>query len=331
MKKHFSLLLSLFAIVLLLPQCKKEKTVEVYFTSSSATATRGGGVSVTTIEFSEPTNDVVELDLQSIGTDPLHFGSYNDVFLLDDSAKCQATIDNNAFIDTTGHLKIGYGVKKVTITFTPQFDNFPHAEANYKIKITAAKNAIVRSGSNEFSYHISEAAAVYNFSSQIAYNGLEHANKFNSDTICVDTIMQRAGYFTLGNYTYTKQANGKFHLELNYNFASGNTHVPYIQITVNDLSPFAYGINNFDCSNVSILYTPPVSCGQTGTNVVAPNLTGSFTTCNNQATGYPNTSPEYGKYITLTGNMNLGGAVNVDGANGTISLSGTLNSDFIVY
>ncbi len=327
LKLNTVLLLFIVLIILATNSCKKETTPQVYFTTSSATVNRGDQPTVVTVELSQAVDKNVEITFESIGNTPIRFGSYNQIFMLDDSEKCEVTIDNAAFIDTMGHVKLAIGTKSFNLTFTPQFDQFAHAAAQYGIKMTQATNATIRSGSDVFNYNINYADVQNIFSSTVIFTNNEHVNVSPSPSdSCVDATQLRSGTFKLAGNSYKKNVNGNYDLTVTYTYQAGSTKVNSFNVTYNDLPAFALNGNNFGCSNsnVTVSYTAPDVCG-VGTIPVEYNCSNGINATGQHIMQYsPDPSPVYGPYYIFFGNISIGGP-------NQLSISGNFDSSFFHY
>lgn len=345
--KNSVLILSvvLFSVLLSVSGCKKEKTPEVYFTSSSATGTVGGSTYVLTMEFSETTTSNVELDFQSVGRSFASFGSYNQRFALDDSEKCNVTIDNAAFIDSAGHIKIGYGVKKVTFTFTAQYDNFPHTAAEYIVKISNAKNAVIRQGSDVFTYSIGAKTEDNMFQSSIYYTGYEHESWRYADTLIyfdttlhqnvliefnvhyIDTMLKKSATYNLGSFTFNKiNSVPQYDLVLNYLPDQGSSSkATNLTIEYPLWNKPVIGSNTSTCADnsVTVSWNPPLAFGQVTSTMVSLTCS-DLTTSNTSFNFVKSVSPVYGDYNTFTGNVDLK-------RDTSYAFFGTLNSTFLLF
>lgn len=308
--------------------CKKEETGEIYFTTTSGSISRGGTTSFT-IELSKEVEGNVELELQSVGTDPITFGSHSMVFMRDDSQKIEAIISPSAIIDTPGKIVFTILAKTTTVVITGLFDNFPHAAGNYAIKMTSAKNATIRQGSDTYSLQLSPADAVLLFKSNLNYSGLEHSFVLR-DTTKVDTMVSRSGLFELQSFNNRKISDGTYEVNLNYaktQNQGGNTLVSSITMTYANLS-LNMGSNSLSCGpyNVVISYNPPIALGvPTATKKeiqCAAFDRGAITTFNRFLA--PNSSPVYGNFSLLDGTFSY--ETSTDSA----SFVGTIKSDFFV-
>lgn len=347
MKQTINYSFAFAAIILLFASaCKKEKNPEIYFTASSSTVDKGGSSTVS-IELSEPTNNTVELDLQSTGIDPITFGTYNDVFIRDDSDKMEAKIDPNAFIDTTGHIRIAPGTKSLLITFKTKSDDFPHAPASYTMKMVSAKNASIRSGSDSYTYNINQSNAEYHFTSTIAYRAAEHdtAQYGSGDNIfVVDTMKVKFGTFVMTSFSYTKNGTGNYDLQLNYGapLEGATTKVSSITINYPNIPSFELGDNIIDCNNSTptITYNPPKELGEATTDMITLSCGDLFKSAiTAPVKNSINGSPSYGDFLVFDGKMDIGKSTpiyfrenpSVIDRMDTLSLKGNVNSQFIVY
>jgi len=288
-------LVLLLLSLLFIGGCKKTKTIDVSFSSSSATVNRGEPSTVVYIDLSATSDDVVELDLKSVGSTPIKFGSYDQVFLHDDSQKCEVTVDAHAFIDTTGHLKITPGAKHIAVTFKALYDNFPHAPASYKVQITGAKNANVKSGSDVFTYNINSADVELAFASTISYSGHE---PYATDPV--------TGNFTLASISYTAGNLGGHDLVLHYNAApGGTTTATSLRITYSGLQDPQFGPNIIRCINTNGIEVMLSYAGTGGffVNYDCSTFTLDSTYIDKELSRTP--SPVYGTYNVLNGNINI--------------------------
>lgn len=319
--KNLNILPALLVIFVTLgvQSCKKETTPEVYFETTSITTDRGGTPSTVYVKLSEPTNEIVEFNLESVGNDPIHLGSINQTFSWDDSVKCTVTATDAAFIDTQGHVRLGMGSTGFLLTFTPVNDNFPHAEANFALKITNAKNANVRVGSETFTYQINSAPVVNHFTSTVSLSALEHTDKGG----CADTLIMKSGTYALGSFDYYKNGSGNYDLELRYNQTGGAINFQQLVVRINNAPMFATFTNNLSCSNMSVQvsFTEPETCiGQTAKNydcsALGINLDASTTNYTHEV---------YGAYYTIDN-----GTIHITGPN-SLDITGSFESNFLYY
>lgn len=309
MKNRFTfVLLALAATALTISSCKKEATTpEVYFSAPSASTSRGGQPVVVNIELSEASDEIVELFVESIGDDHFTLGSINQKYVHDDSSKCEALIDVQAVIDSPGHIKLSRGVKSVSISFTPLFDHFPHAAANFKIRIASAINANVRQGSNEFALNIADAELINAFDSEISYSGFEYN----------DSIETNAA-FTMESFTYSANGNGTYKLNLVYNKNAASTASALQKMFISyDVFPaIVDGVNTYFCG------TTPPSISFEPNNVVEAADCSSLDSASIVINGQDKFSV-YGKYNTFTSNVTIQDSSN-------FFLSGSINSVFLL-
>ena len=328
--KHLktSSLLSTFILLVCLfffNSCKKEKTTEIYFTTLEGSTERGGGDISVVVEISEPMDKNVEITFESVGPDVFRLGTINQIFFHDDSSKCSVEIDNAAFIDTMGHVKLSMGEKRFKIIFTPLYDNFPHAAVEFKLKMVAATNAVILQGRDVFTFRISDAPADNLFTSAINYSGWEHDSWIYDDTTFTDTMLLKSGAFTLSSTSFVKNNSGTYDLTANYTFASGTSKIPALHIQYSGFQKPADVSDSLICGNsgVEITFLPPdvfgvpgfvdetLSCSDLTTAVTHLNLT-------------PKSSSVYGAYYQFTGNINLQ-------QGSAYSFQGNLNSEFVLF
>lgn len=295
-----SLILPLLFIV---SGCKKTKLPQVYFSSSSATVPANGTATVT-ISLSEPSNNVIGVGFQSIGTSKIDFGTVAGSFMHDDSDKMMASIDANGFVDSTGHILITPGAKGVVVTFSQKSDAFPHAAANFEIKMTSAQNATIRQGSDTYTYNINSSNVSEQFTSVIVYT--DTANNIN-------------GGYTLDSSSYVATGN-TYTLTLKYLPEAGVIGPPNLTIVYSNLPPFTLGDDTINCSNASITVTGgPISLSCS-----------NFIVANTIAQVMNTTTPGiYGNYYVFnTGTTPLN---NLRLAAPNYLISGSLSSPFIYY
>lgn len=152
MKRLVLVALVLSSLTLGINSCKKEKTPDISFSTTNVLLNQNETATIT-VQVSSAVNKIIDVYLESIGTDTIWFGSVNDHFLNEDSLRLVGALSSSAVISqpitgNVAHLTLGFGTTSFTITLKAYGDNFAKKAVEYKIRIKSATNANVKSGSD---------------------------------------------------------------------------------------------------------------------------------------------------------------------------------------